>query len=61
MAQSYIGAPIARKEDVRFLTGKARYVDDVIAFVADIRGEKQPDRTLEHERVVQETILRASQ
>ena len=29
MAQTYIGAPIARKEDVRFLTGKASFVDDV--------------------------------
>ena len=26
---TYIGAPIARKEDLRFLTGRARYVDDV--------------------------------
>ncbi len=26
---TYIGAPVARKEDVRFLTGRARYVDDV--------------------------------
>ena len=26
---TYIGAPITRKEDLRFLTGRARYVDDV--------------------------------
>ena len=26
---TYIGAPVARKEDLRFLTGRARYVDDV--------------------------------
>ena len=26
---TYIGQPIARREDVRFLTGRARYVDDV--------------------------------
>ena len=29
MAQTYIGASISRKEDVRFLTGKASFVDDV--------------------------------
>ena len=28
MAQTYIGAPIRRREDVRFLTGKATFVDD---------------------------------
>jgi predicted dehydrogenase len=37
-----------------------RYVDDVIAFVADVRGEKEPDRSLEHEWVVQETVIRAA-
>ncbi|MEO2003414.1 MAG: Gfo/Idh/MocA family oxidoreductase, partial [Candidatus Poribacteria bacterium] len=40
---------------------RSRYLDDVVAFVADIRGEKQPDRSLDHELLVQETILRASQ
>ncbi|MBI3326455.1 MAG: xanthine dehydrogenase family protein molybdopterin-binding subunit [Nitrospinae bacterium] len=29
MSQTYIGAPIRRQEDVRFLTGKATFVDDV--------------------------------
>ena len=29
MAQTYIGAPIRRKEDHRFLTGKGQFVDDV--------------------------------
>lgn len=29
MAQKYIGAPVRRKEDVRFLTGSATYIDDV--------------------------------
>lgn len=29
MATTYIGAPIRRREDVRFLTGKAKYVDDI--------------------------------
>ena len=37
-----------------------RYIDDVIALVADIRGEKTPDRSLDHEVVVQETVLRAA-
>ena len=27
--QPYIGSPVLRKEDLRFLTGTARYVDDV--------------------------------
>ena len=29
MAQTYIGAPIRRREDVRFLTGTATFVDDI--------------------------------
>ena len=29
MVQTYIGAPILRKEDFRFLTGRARFTDDV--------------------------------
>ncbi len=29
MTQTYIGAPIRRREDVRFLTGKATFIDDV--------------------------------
>ena len=29
MTQTYIGAPIRRGEDVRFLTGKATFIDDV--------------------------------
>ena len=29
MAQTYIGTSVTRREDVRFLTGKARFVDDV--------------------------------
>jgi len=29
MAQTYIGSPVIRKEDLRFLTGTARYSDDV--------------------------------
>ena len=29
MTQTYIGSPIRRKEDIRFLTGKATFVDDI--------------------------------
>ena len=29
MVQKYIGAPIRRKEDLRFLTGRAEYIDDL--------------------------------
>ena len=29
MAQSYIGAPIRRREDLRFITGRATFVDDI--------------------------------
>ena len=37
-----------------------RYVGSLGALVADIRGEKQPDRSLDHELAVQETVLRAA-
>ena len=36
-----------------------RYIDSLRALVADIRGEKLPDRSLDHEFTVQETVLRA--
>ncbi len=39
---------------------RPRYVESLRAFVADIRGEKTPDRSLEHEFTVQETVLRAA-
>jgi len=39
---------------------RPRYVESLRALVADIRGEKQPDRSLDHEYTVQETVLRAS-
>ncbi len=29
MTQPYIGAPLRRKEDVRFLTGQGEYLDDI--------------------------------
>ena len=37
-----------------------RYDGGLAAFVADIKGEKSPDRSLYHELIVQETVLRAS-
>ena len=36
------------------------HISDLKALVADIRGEKSPDRSLDHEFIVQETILRAA-
>lgn len=39
---------------------RPRYVESLAAFIADIRGEKKPDRSLEHEFIVQETVLRAA-
>lgn len=39
---------------------RPRYVGCLEAFLADIRGEKKPDRSLEHEFLVQETLLRAT-
>ena len=36
------------------------HVGDLEALVADIRGEKSPDRSLNHEFIAQETILRAA-
>ena len=48
------GPTVIRLEDRR------RYVDSLAAFVSDIRGEKQPDRSLDHELLVQETLLRTT-
>lgn len=42
------------------LQDRPRYVGGLAAFARDIRGEKQPDRSLEHELLVQETLLRAT-
>ena len=39
---------------------RPRYVESLRAFVADIRGEKTPDRSLDHEFIVQETVMRAA-
>jgi len=37
-----------------------RYAGELVALIADIKGEKKPDRSLYHELIVQETVLRAS-
>ena len=42
------------------IEARPRYVASLEAFIKDIRGEKQPDRTLDHELLVQETLLRAT-
>ena len=42
------------------LEARPRYVASLEAFVQDIRGEKEPDRSLDHELLVQETLLRAT-
>ena len=39
---------------------RPRYVDNLASFIRDIRGEKTPDRSLDHELLVQETILRCT-
>lgn len=38
---------------------RPRYVESLRALVADVRGEKSPDRSLDHEFTVQETVLHA--
>ena len=42
------------------LEARPRYVDSLKAFVKDIKGEKEPDWSLDHELLVQETLLRAT-
>src|SRR6202022_1245639 len=34
------------------------YERELAAFVGVLRGEREPDRSIEHERLVQETLLR---
>jgi len=48
------GATVIRLEH------RPRYVDSLTAFIRDIWGEKQPDRSLDHELLVQETLLRTT-
>ena len=42
------------------LEDRPRYVASLDAFLKDVRAEKQPDRSLDHELLVQETLLRAT-
>ena len=42
------------------LRDKPRYVESFDSFIKAIKGLKKPDRTLEHEILVQETLLRAT-
>ena len=44
----------------RAVEKRPRYVESLCALVADIRGEKMPDPSLDHEFTVQETVLRAT-
>ena len=37
-----------------------RHVADFAAFVSDIKGESEPLRSLDHELLVQETLMRAT-
>ena len=39
---------------------RPRYVDNLALFVRALRGENAPDRSLDHELLVQETILRCT-
>ncbi len=41
------------------LEPRARYVASFASFVRNIKGETQPERTLDHELLVQETLMRA--
>jgi predicted dehydrogenase len=47
-------------QTINLKKASGRYDGELAALIADIRGEKQPDRSLYHELIVQETVLRAS-
>jgi predicted dehydrogenase len=47
-------------EQVIPLEARPRYIASLEAFVRTLRREQEPDRSLEHERIVQETVLRAT-
>jgi predicted dehydrogenase len=42
------------------VTRQQMYERELVAFVATLAGTQQPDRTFEHEVLVQETLLRAT-
>ena len=47
-------------EQTMTLEARPRYVASLEAFVRTLRGEQAPERSLEHERAVQETIMRST-
>ena len=47
-------------EQTMTLEARPRYVASLEAFVRTLRGEQPPERSLEHERIVQETVMRAT-
>ncbi len=47
-------------EQVLELEARPRYAASLAAFVRTVRGQQPPERSLEHERIVQETVLRAT-
>ena len=59
MANEIFAAAVEIWQEVP-VENRPRYVESLRAFVADIRGEKAPDRSLDHEFAVQETVLRAA-
>ena len=42
------------------LEARPRYVASFAAFVRDLKGEAEPERSLDHELLVQETLMRAT-
>jgi hypothetical protein len=42
------------------LEARPRYVASFASFVRNIRGETEPERSLDHELLVQETLMRAT-
>jgi len=47
-------------ENIIKIEDRARYVDTFAEFVRNIKGESEPLRTLDHELLVQETLMRAT-
>jgi predicted dehydrogenase len=45
---------------IRVQTRQQLYEEELVAFLATIRGEQAPDRSVDHELAVQETVLRGT-
>ena len=45
---------------LRVQTRQQLYEEELVAFLATIRGEQAPDRSVDHELAVQETVLRGT-